>query len=132
MSSRKAQMFVVTAVFMASMIFVVQQALIAYSVLDMSAPFDSRESSMMRSVITSVNQTIRNAGSCPQFQKNLEELLPALRDDFSDEGYLMTSEFDIDCGYWGNSYPNPNAPLKLSLSFKGKFDSNGIIRFYHF
>jgi hypothetical protein len=135
MAARKAQMFVATAVFLASMLFIVQQAMITYATLDMSGPFQTKQIYMVRNIIDSVNVTIRTAGEgrpgCQEFQKNLEELLYLLKDDVSSEGYLMEASPLLDCGKWDNIHPEP-APLILNLRFSETYDASGnVLKFYH-
>jgi len=130
MATKKAQMFVVTAVFLATMMFVVQQIFITYAVLDVSAPFKTKEVYVIRGIIDSVNQTIKTTGSCQDFQRNLDELLGLLKDDVSAEGYLMDARYEINCTNWNTAYPG-EAPLSLSLRLSETYDATGIIDFYH-
>ncbi len=133
----KAQMFVVTAIFLATMLFSVQQAFITYSKIDMSGPFDTKQPYIVKNIIKSVNESIMNEpnsgtqlAQCQRFQRNLEELLDDLKFDVSREGYLMESQFFINCGNWGNAYP-ASPPLKLSLRLSETYEYNMIIDFYH-
>ena len=127
----KAQMFVVAAIFLAAMLFAIQQAFITYSQLGMSGPFDTKQSYRIRSVIRSVNDSILSTtGTCSDYQKELESLLDQLKLDVSREGYVMECDFMMDCGKWDNAYPDP-APLKLSLRISETYDYSGIIDFYH-
>lgn len=134
----KAQMFVVTAIFLATMLFAVQQAFITYAKIDMSEPFDTKQVYVLRSIIDSVNDTIINQPEggmssleqCREFQQNLEMLLDEIKFDVSREGYLMESNFVLECPKWSNAYPLP-PPLKLSLRLSETYDYTGIIDFYH-
>ena len=132
MHRKKAQMFVVTAVFLASMLFVVQQALITYSALDMSGPFKTKQLYMLKNIVDSINRTIKNpnpAITCQDFDKNLDELLSLLKDDASSEGYLLETDYYPDCSSWDNEYPQ-KAPL--TLRFSETYDASGnILKFYH-
>ncbi len=134
MASRKAQMFVVTAVFLTSMLFVVQQIFMTYAAIDTSAPFKTRQVYVMKNIIDSVNETIRTADNglagCQEFQKNLEELLSLLRDDLSSEGFIFEASYEIDCSRW--SYASGKAPLSLSIRLSETYDISGnMIKFYH-
>ncbi|MBN2330463.1 MAG: hypothetical protein JXC85_01485 [Candidatus Aenigmarchaeota archaeon] len=137
MAAKKAQMFVATAVFLTGLLFVVQQALVIYSVIDMTTPFLEKDSYMVMNIIDAVNYSIitqKDTGDpiqdCSDFENTLKELLSSLRDDFSRKGYLMISQYSLRCTYWNNAYPQP-APLNLTLSFTGDYESVGTVRLYH-
>jgi hypothetical protein len=135
MASRKAQMFVVTAVFLTSMLFVVQQIFITYASIDTSAPFKTKQVYVMKNIIDSVNDTIKSAddglAGCQEFQKNLEELLSLLRDDVSSEGFIFEASPKFNCGDWDNTYPE-DAPLSLSIRLSETYDISGnVLKFYH-
>lgn len=135
MAAKKAQMFVVTAVFLTSMLFVVQQMFITYSMIDTSAPFKTKQIYVMKGIIDSVNETIRvgedTLADCQQFEKNLIELLSLLKDDVSSEGFLLVTGYTPDCNAWTNTYPD-TAPLSLSIRLSETYDISGnVIKFYH-
>ncbi len=136
MVARKAQMFVVTAVFLASMLFVVQEMFITYSVLDTSEPFETNEIYVMNGIIKSVNDTIGSGGDtpddCQDFKKNIDELLTILKYDASSDGYLLETGYrNIDCSEWMTKYPG-KAPLSLSIRLSETYDISGnVIDFYH-
>ena len=130
-------MFVVTAIFLATMLFAVQQAFITYAKIDMAEPFDTSQAYVVKNIIRSVNETIINepdVGSnleqCQRLQQNLEKLLDELKFDVSREGYLMESQILINCNQWDEEYPN-DPPLKLSLRLSETYEYNTIIDFYH-
>ncbi|GAG97643.1 unnamed protein product [marine sediment metagenome] len=140
MAAKKAQMFVVTAVFLTSMLFVVQQMFITYSMIDSSVPFKTKQIYVMKGIIDSVNETIEfgedTRADCQRFEKNLQELLSLLKDDVSSEGFLLVTGYNLDCGTgastpWTNTYPN-KAPLSLSIRLSETYDISGnVIKFYH-
>lgn len=130
-------MFVATAVFLTGLLFVVQQALVIYSSLDMSTPFQAKDSYTVNNIIDLVNYTIISQedtadpiADCVDFENNLIELMSSVRDDLSREGYLLMSDYSLDCGYWNNNPPMP-APLKLTISYTGDLESFGTFIFYH-
>jgi hypothetical protein len=134
MVHRKAQMFVVTAVFMSSMLFVLQQALVAYTMLDSTEPFRTKEVYIIRNIVDSVNDTIKAGGNlredCLQFQDNVEELLIDVKEDISSEGYVMVTNFELDCDNWPNFSTQP-APFRLSILFSETYEATGVIEFWH-
>jgi hypothetical protein len=134
MAVRKAQMFVVTAVFLVTMLFTVQQAFIAYTKIDTSAPFKTKQVYVLKSIIDSVNDTITTppALTCQDFEKNIDELLAILRDDISKEGYLLDTGYLLDCGNWTQSPSSGTPPFRLTIRFSETYDISGnVIDFYH-
>ncbi|MCD6496637.1 MAG: hypothetical protein J7K54_05180 [Candidatus Aenigmarchaeota archaeon] len=126
---RKAQMFIVTAVFLSAMLFTVQQIFLAYSLLDMSRPYNTEEVYIAKNIMDAVNDTIKQAPDCWEFQKNLDELIVKLRDDVSADGYFLELDYTIDCTRW--SATSGKAPLSLSVRLSQTYDSEGIVDFYH-
>ena len=127
--AKKAQMFVASAVFLAGLMFVVQQSLITYARLDMSRPFGYGENYMVLGVIKSVNETITTTGDCATFDSNLRELIRVLKLDFNARGYMLEMDYQLDCGDWSNS-PPADAPLAFSIAFTGFYDAEGVLTFY--
>jgi hypothetical protein len=132
---RKAQMFIVTAVFLSSTLFFLQQALVTYASIDSTKAFRAKEVYILKNVMDSVTDTIRNAddnlAGCQEFQKNIEELLSLLGDDVNSEGFVLESDYELDCGDWDHTYPQ-DAPLLLSLRLSETYDISGnVLAFYH-
>ncbi len=134
MAARKAQMFVVTAVFLSAMLFSLQQALVAYNTIDIAAPFNAKDVYVAKNVVDAINATIRSGGSdlgdCMRFQRNVEELIATLKEDVTSEGFVMIVNFDVYCENWGESYPGP-APFRMSMRLSETYDATGIMNFYH-
>ena len=130
MGAKKGQMFVVIAIFLTGLIFTVQTALITYSVLDISGPYQTREHYLTSNIIDELNSTIRSTANCDSFGNNLREMLTVFRDDLTAEGYLMDVNYDLNCTFW-NTRPPARAPLRASITFTGAYDSSGLFSFYH-
>ena len=111
------------------LLFAVQQAMMTYSALDLSNPFKTTEHRMLRAAVDSVNETILLASGCSEFDTDMKELVPILREDFSSEGYLLELNYNLDCSRWDES--SPPAPLRLSVIFTGDYHASGILDFYH-
>jgi hypothetical protein len=132
---KKAQMFIVTAVFLSSTLFFLQQALVTYASIDSTKAFRAKEVYVMKNVHDSVTETITSAddgiAGCQQFQKNLDELISLLKDDMSSDGFIIEADYNIDCSLWANNYPSP-VPLSLSLRLSETYDVSGnMFAFYH-
>jgi hypothetical protein len=136
MAAKKAQMFVATAVFLTSLLFVVQQALLTYTVLDLSRPFQTEEIYMVMNLMETINQSIKSMGDtapedCREFEYNLKDMISSIKDDLSKRGYILEISYNLDCSYWNNAPPQP-PPLNLTMSFAGAYDYFGGMTFYHF
>lgn len=137
MASRKGQMFVVTAVFLTGMLFAVQQAMLSYTLIDMSSPFHGRENSMIMNFVDVVNQSIITQidtgdpnEDCLEFESNLKIVMAAMKDRMTGEGIMVDTIHSLDCANWLNAHP-ASAPLNLTLIFSGYYDSTGTFSFYH-
>ncbi len=130
MSRRKAQMFIVTAVFLTSMLFFLQQALVTYSTIDNTRPFLTKEVYILKGMKDGIERTIKQTPDCIQFQENVEEYLSDLKDDVSAEGYVLSTNFDLDCNIWNNAPPDP-PPFTLSIRLSKTYDATGKLSFYH-
>ena len=113
---RKAQMFIVTAVFMTSMLFFLQQALVIYTQMDATRPFMSKEVYILDGIRKSVEDTIKAGGSsaqdCTRFQDNVEDLLLKTKEDVNAEGYVLVTNFELECDYWTNTAPAPPPTIR--------------------
>jgi hypothetical protein len=132
---RKAQMFVVTAVFLSSTLFFLQQALVTYASIDSTKAFRAKEVYVLKNVHDSISDSIISAddgiAGCQNFQKNLDELISLLKDDMSSDGFILEADYNIDCNDWANTYP-AEAPLSLSLRLSETYDVSGnMFYFYH-
>jgi len=121
-------MFVVIAVFLGGLLFFVQQALLTYSLIEISSPYQTKEHYIVMNVMDAINQTINTSSGCLAFENDLKELLSELREDFASEGYLMNINYDLNCSNWDSS---TDAPLSISLSFPGIHDVTGMFKFYN-
>lgn len=116
---KKAQMFIIAAIFLVGLVFSVQQLLFQYTALDISAPLRDNDIYLLKNTKSLVNQTIKTTQDCGDFSKKMEEL-----DDFLDaripsRGYILAIKYRLDCAHWDNSYPS-TAPLNLTIQIIGK------------
>ncbi len=130
MGAKKAQMFVATAVFLTGLLFAVQQALLAYTMLDLTKPFQTDESFVATNIVDSINYTIRATDDCPEFENNLKEMLSVMRDDLSKQGYLLQTSYALNCSYW-NYVPPAHSPLNITIILAGDYSSFANMKFYH-
>jgi hypothetical protein len=129
-------MFIVTAVFLSSTLFFLQQALVTYASIDSTKAFRAKEIYIMENVEDAITQSIEGAGDdpdtdCPEFGRNLDELLSLLKDDMSVDGFILEADYTMDCTKWMNTYP-AQAPLALSIRLSETYDISGnMLYFYH-
>jgi hypothetical protein len=113
---RKAQMFIVTMIFLVSLIFAVQQNLSAYSFLDLSKTFEKDDIYIFNSIMNSFNESLA-VDDCSEAENNLEEL-----DSFIERmvitNMIVDVSYTLDCSKW-SSTPPAEAPLQLSIHLKG-------------
>lgn len=126
----KAEMFVVTAIFMVMFIFVVNQILFTYSKLDLSTPFQTTDYYGIKNIIDVINQTVIATSDCSQAKENLEELFNLLKKGTMEKGYYLDLNHNFNCSNWNNPPPQAN-PLNVSLSVIGRVASTGSYYFYH-
>jgi hypothetical protein len=116
---RKGQMFIVTMVFLAGLIFSVQQLLFSYSALDLSSPFRENEVYILYNVKGMINQTIKQTANCNEFLGKMEGLKSFLDSSSPRGGYITTITYRADCSYW-NYAPPQSPPLNVSIKIAGR------------
>jgi hypothetical protein len=134
MGSKKGQLFLVAIVFMIGLIFVIQQALFQYTSIEMSQPFQGSDIELLKNMLETVNETIRETYSCNEtkdsFENKLEELKTSLLEEHG-RVYSIEIAYVLNCLNWDNSPPNPG-PLNMTISVSalGR-DTRGSSEFYH-
>ncbi|NIO23008.1 MAG: hypothetical protein GTN38_03210 [Candidatus Aenigmarchaeota archaeon] len=131
----KGQMFVVAMVFLVGLIFVVQQVLFQYTLIDISEPMRLSDTHTIRSLTEDVNRTIKASmqcnGSDDSFETYLEELDSVIKKEETGRIYVIYISRSLNCEFWGNSPPAEN-PLNISIRITGLGkDTTGSFKFYH-
>ncbi len=109
MVARKAQMFIVTMVFLTGVIFTVQQLLFQYSELDLSMPLQKTDFYIIQNTRNLLQQSLI-ASSCAEAEENLQETLSFLAEQPL-RGFTMSFLFNgelypnINCSNWDTSRP---------------------------
>lgn len=117
--ARKAQMFVITMIFLLGLIFTVQRLLFQYTALDLSAPFRENTVYLLENTRDAINRTIKTTPDCADFSAKMQELNDFLDRSIPRGGYSLSLSYKVNCTYWINSPPN-NAPLNLTIQIVGK------------
>jgi hypothetical protein len=127
---KKAQMFVVTMIFLMGLIWVVQQNLFGYSFLDFSKPLQEMDYYLFKNVKDVVTLGLKTSVDCTDAKENLEELVYFLNKELI-SGYSLDLKYKLNCTYWNNTPPLP-APLNLSIHIIGKeTDTTGSFEIYN-
>ena len=116
-------MFLITMVFLAGLIFTVQQLLFQYTFLDLSSPMQKSDFYLLTSISNSFNDSIWLAPNCNAASKYIQELATWLsRQTFRtytiDLKYNGKPEPNIICANWFNKPPNSSL-LTLSINMIG-------------
>lgn len=130
-------MFIVTMVFLAALIFAVQQLLYQYSFLDTSEPLRGQENQLLWSIRDSFSQALNSTDECIPALRLMEELDAFLsRQTFRglDLGLSYNNRDDpnLDCPAWNAG--DPALILKITLTgpttqseVTYTYDRNGLI-----
>ena len=118
--ARKAQMFIVTALFMIGLIFTVQQLIFQYTSLDLSAPFRENSIYLLRNTKDVINATIRSTPDCADFTMNIRELKNFLDRRIPYGGYSLAFDYKLNCNNWTSVGPSQSPPLNVTLQIVGK------------
>jgi hypothetical protein len=123
-------MFVVTTIFLVSLIFVVQQLLFQYTSVNPKEGFQYNEYGIVKSIRDAANATLANSSDCGALKTNMEILKSFLDSRSASTGYAIEFSYAMDCGALGSSPPGP-APLNVSIRFLGSnIDSTSSFSFY--
>lgn len=127
----KAQMFILTIIFLVGLVYVVQQNLSGYSTLDFSEPFENNDYYIFRNVKDMFNETIRTTEECNDAEKNIDELINFLGRKILYGGFTLDLRYNLNCLYWDNTLPDP-APVDLTIKIIGKrSETVGSFEIYH-
>jgi hypothetical protein len=117
---KKAQMFIITMVFLIGLIFVIQQGFndwFEYSI-DFSASMQRNDYYIFDSVRAMSEQTLKGSQSCLDARDKLRELEGFLKNRIL-SGYYLDFSYKLTCANWDNAPPDP-APMNLTLHITGK------------
>lgn len=106
----KAQMFIITMVFLVGLVFAVQTSLSQYSFIDLADSFKDNQGELYTSVITSFESTLLSP-DCPAARVHKNEL-----EQFMEGRVIGGTTIDVDatldCAEWGNQ------PLQLAVTIR--------------
>ena len=122
-------MFIVTLIFMAQFVFVVQQALLHYSLVDLPTQLQQRDADLLVAALRTVNQTVASAADCGSAQQAFEQLRGFYAWDRPlAGGFTVALSGTWDCSAWGGAAP----PLMATIVVTGPLrESRVTAGFYH-
>jgi len=126
----RGQMFIVTAVFLVGLIFVVQQILFQYESVDPRTGFQYNEFGAVASLRDAVNATLANSTDCDNLAANMDVLKSFIDYRSASAGFTEELKYSIDCAsFWNN--PPSLPPLNATIRFLGSnIDSTSNFIFY--
>jgi len=128
--AKKAQMFIIAAIFLVGLIFSVQQLLFQYAAMDTSAPLRDNDIYILKNVNSTISQAIRSATDCADFSKKMDELDTFFGSRIPSRGYLLSLSYRLNCTNWNN--PAGPAPLNLTIQIVGKTsETYSTVYMYH-
>jgi len=128
---KKAQMFIITTIFLIGLVFSVQQLMFQYTALDLSAPFRENNIYVLQNTKNIINTTIRSTHDCTDFIAKMKELKDFLDRRIPRGGYSLSLGYTLNCSYWSNSPPQ-TAPLNLTIYIIGKnVETSSKVYLYH-
>lgn len=128
---KKAQMFVITMVFLAGLVVAVQQILIQYSELDISRAFGRTDSQLLENIRDGFNRTMGSSECCPVALERLEEMDGFLSrrgsgSYFLELEYNGRQDVNLACGNFNTDRPVLNLTVKVTT---GSAESEGSFSF---
>jgi len=118
---RKAEMLIITVVFLIGFVFSVQQNLLHYSAVDISDPLENNDLYLMKNVEQMFTELLMNTESEEECINMLLSELINLRSFLNTQifrgGYVLESDFSLDCNNWDSSI---NAPLTITIRIIGE------------
>jgi len=127
-------MFILTIIFLVGLIYVVQQSLAGYSILDFSEPFESNEFYIIKNVKEMFETTLTSTPECvvgkDNAQENMNELMNLIGRKIVFGGFTLDIDYDLYCTYW-NNVAGPE-PLNLTIRAIGR-QSESVVNYklYH-
>lgn len=127
--ARKAQMFVVTMIFLIGLIFSVNSLFFQYTALDLSTPFRENTVYLLQNTKGIINNTIKTTPNCTDFTTKMKELKDFLDRRIPRGGYSLSLSYKVNCTNWDSA---TNPPLNLTIQIVGKnADTSAMVFMYH-
>lgn len=117
----KAQMFIVTMIFLVGLIFLVQQSFFGYTYLDLSEPFREDEYPVISNIKDSMGEILAVSSSCQEAEENLHEFVGFAKKESLQSGYELEIDYELEC---------PSRRLTVNIDVvQGSISTKGAFRF---
>ncbi len=93
----RAQMFVVTMIFLVGLIFFVQQALFGYTALDLSGPYESEDYYVNENIRSNVDEIIKGSATCEEANEKIMDFVYFVQKETIKRGYELNLDYLVDC-----------------------------------
>jgi len=113
----KAQMFIVTMIFLIGFIFSVQQNLFQYSEADVPGSMEQNDIYLLWNIRDLFRDTLEGSADCAEAQTRLSTLENYLNTRIFRGGYVLEVGYQLLCENWESA---TEAPLKLSITLTGE------------
>lgn len=129
-SQRRGQMYIVTMVFLAAMVFGIQGLLLAYSDTDLSKSYQSADPYVLDNIEDIFKSTLDSSGDCMEARDNIIELR-SMMNSIIEGGYEIRTSGDVSCTPQGD-WPAAGPDLVLHVSvFSERGESSADFELYH-
>ena len=121
MNRKKAQMFLVTVVFLSGVIFAVQGFLVQYMTMDLSEPMQSNDVFILENIRDMFGETIKTGTDCDDALLNMnllhEFLITRMLKGYTVElKYNKENEPNLVCANWAPGATDPVLTLTVHIS----------------
>ena len=107
-------MFIVTTIFLAGLVFAVQQIMFKYVSVDPKTGFSFDDYGIIKGVRDASNMSLASSADCAELEQRMASLKAFLERRSSAVGYSLNLDYRIDCTRFGNSPQSP-APLNVTV-----------------
>ncbi|MBI4176225.1 MAG: hypothetical protein HY518_03405 [Candidatus Aenigmarchaeota archaeon] len=126
----KAQMFILSMIFLVGLVFVVYQLLLQYGSINTTEPLENDEVFATNNIRDAFNSTLTSAAGCGEAEQNLQNLDEFIERQQPTGSFIIDNEYTLICSNWANAYPDP-PPLNLTISvYGGSVDTRVYYEFY--
>jgi hypothetical protein len=129
-SQRRGQMYIVTMVFLAAMVFGIQGLLLAYSDIDLSRSYQSADPYIIDNIEDIFQSALESSSDCMEASDNIIELR-SMMNSIIQGGYELRTSGDVNCTD-GGDWPATGPDLALHVTvFSERGESSADFELYH-
>ncbi len=125
----KAQMLIVTVIFLAGFVFAVQQIFLQSAAIDMPASAQRADFHVMKSIVNAVDEIVqKNKGNCQSVQDKLKELESFIETGSTKREFLVQMDLKVE-PVIGSCVPSTgveHVDMRLFIKGKGTESANDI------